>query len=195
MPDRRKIKLVQALVGSIALTLLMQVMGLVGYAQYIWMCFLPLLMFFALGADFKNIPSMVVSYAVGELWCMVNGLVAGAFSAAFGSGNMVMSNIVPTILVIFLILTTHENLLEGKPYSNISCIFMGLATSFFVEFLQQPIGYLHLLGFWCYGVVLAVALVLSGLWVCSAIFGRDRTMAALAPAPRPADGSKDQKAR
>lgn len=67
MTDRRKIKLVQELVGAIALTILMQVMAIVGYTQYIWMCFLPLLMFFALGANFRAIPSMIVSYAVGEL--------------------------------------------------------------------------------------------------------------------------------
>lgn len=181
MTDRRKIKLVQEIVGAVALTLLMQVMVLIGYPQYIWMCFLPLLMFFALGANFKVIPSMIVSYAIGELWCVINGLVAGAFAAAFGSDNPVMSNLVPTILVIFLILAVHENFLEGKPYSNIPCIFMGLATSFFVEFLQQPIGYLHLIGFWCYGIVLAVVLVVSGMAVSRAIFGRERAEAALMP--------------
>lgn len=181
MTDRRKIKLVQELVGAIALTLLMQVMAIVGYTQYIWMCFLPLLMFFALGANFRAIPSMIVSYAVGELWFLVNDLVAGAFTAAFGSGNPVMSNLVPTALVIFLILAVHENLLEGKPYSNIPCIFMGLATSFFVKFLQQPINLLHLLSFWCYGIVLAVVLVVLGMAVCRAIFGRERAEAALMP--------------
>ena len=76
MTDRNKIKLVQALVGAITLTLLMQAMGLVGFGQYTWMCFLPLLMFFAFGANFKMIPEMVISYAVGELWCVINGIVA-----------------------------------------------------------------------------------------------------------------------
>ena len=49
--------------------------------------------------------------SVGE--CVINSLVMGVFVSAFGADNMVVSNIVPTILVIFCILTTHENLLES----------------------------------------------------------------------------------
>ena len=74
MTDRRKIKLVQALTGAVVLTILMQGMTLLGMPQYTWMLFLPLLMFFALGANFKNIPSMVICYAVGELWWLHLGL-------------------------------------------------------------------------------------------------------------------------
>ena len=161
MNDRRKIKLVQALTGAVVLTILMQGMTLLGMPQYTWMLFLPLLMFFALGADFKNIPSMVICYAVGELWCVVNSLVTAGFTSAFGPTNMVMSNILPTIIV--------------------PCIFMGMATSFFTLFMQQPIGYFHLFGFWCYGIVLAVCLVGGGMLVCGAIFGKERAMAAMMP--------------
>ena len=49
--------------------------------------------------------------SVGE--CVINSLVMGVFVSAFGADNMVVSNIAPTILVIFCILTTHENLLES----------------------------------------------------------------------------------
>lgn len=181
MKDRRIIKLVQALVGAITLTLLMQLMGVFGYAQYTWMCFLPLLMFFALGADFKKLPEMIICYAIGELWCVINSVVSGAFGSIFGADNLVMSTIVPTILVIFCILTVHENLLEGMICSNIPCIFMGLATSFFVLFLQQPINYIHLFAFWLFGLVLAVCLVMSGMLVCSAVFGKERAGKALTP--------------
>lgn len=181
MKDRRIIKLVQALTGAVVLTLLMQLMGVFGYAQYTWMCFLPLLMFFAFGADFKKIPEMLISYAVGELWCVINTLVSGAFAGVFGADNLVMGTIVPTILVIFCILTTHENLLEGQICSNVPCIFMGLATSFFVLFLAQPINYGHLFAFWAFGIVLAVCLVMSGMLVCGAIFGKERTAKALTP--------------
>ncbi len=180
MADRNKVKLVQALVGAVVLTVLMQGMTLLGMLQYIWMLFLPLLMFFALGADFKKIPDMLIGYAVGELWCVINSLVSGAFGAAFGD-NPLLSQLIPTILVIFCILTVHENLFEGQVFSNIPCIFMGMATSFMMLFMQVPITYFHLFGFWCYGLVLAVCLVLSGMAVCSAIFGKERAMAALAP--------------
>lgn len=191
MTDRRKIKLVQALTGAVVLTILMQGMTLLGMPQYTWMLFLPLLMFFALGANFKNIPAMLIGYAVGELWCVVNSLVTAGFTSVFGAGNMVMSNIVPTIVVIFLILTVHENLFEGKVFSNIPCIFMGMATSFFTLFMQQPIGYFHLFGFWCYGTVLAVCLVAGGMAVCSAIFGKERAMAAMMPLPQDAPKTTD----
>lgn len=186
MTDRNKVKLVQAAVGAVALTLLMQVMGIVGFGQYTWMCFLPLLMFFAFGANFKMIPTMIISYAVGELWCIINGIVMGIFGS-FAGGNMILSMLIPTILVIFCILTVHENFFEGAIFSNVPCIFMGMATSFFITEMganTDPILFVELLGFWCYGLVLAVALVLSGMVVCSAIFGKERAMAALMPLPR-----------
>lgn len=186
MTDRNKVKLVQAAVGAVALTLLMQVMGIVGFGQYTWMCFLPLLMFFAFGANFKMIPTMIISYAVGELWCIINGIVMGIFGS-FAGGNMILSMLIPTILVIFCILTVHGNFFEGAIFSNVPCIFMGMATSFFITEMganTDPILFVELLGFWCYGLVLAVALVLSGMVVCSAIFGKERAMAALMPLPR-----------
>lgn len=185
MTDRNKIKLVQAAVGAVALTLLMQVMGIVGFGQYTWMCFLPLLMFFAFGANFKMIPTMIISYGVGELWCIINGIVMGIFGS-FAGGNMILGMLVPTILVIFCILTVHDNFFEGVIFSNVPCIFMGMATSFYITGMganTDPILFIELFGFWCYGLVLAVALVLSGMVVCGAIFGKERAMAALMPLP------------
>lgn len=182
MTDRRKIKLVQALTGAVVLTLLMQVMVLFGYSQYIWMLFLPLLLFFALGANMKLIPAMIVGYLCGVAWALVNGLVMQLFSSLSG-GNPFVGNILPTIIVIFLILTTHENLLEGTIFGNIPCIFLGLATSFFVNMMQIPITPIHLICFFLYGLLLSVALVVVGGAVCSAIFGKDRAMAALMPLP------------
>lgn len=44
---------------------------------------------------------------------VINSLVMGVFVSGFGADNMAVSNIVPTILVIFCILMTHENLLES----------------------------------------------------------------------------------
>ena len=39
------------------------------------MFFLPLLLFFALGADFKKIPAMIIGCVCGRLWSIVNALV------------------------------------------------------------------------------------------------------------------------
>ena len=181
MKERKKIRLVQAITGAVVLTLLMQVMVLVGYPQFIWMLFLPMLLFFALGADFKLIPSMIVCDICGVLWSMVNGLVMSLFGMI--SSNMFVSNLLPTILVIFLILTVHDNLLEGTFFGNIPCIFLGLSTSFFVSFMNIDITPLPLIAFFLYGIVLTVCLVLSGTLVCSAIFGKERAMKAIMPPP------------
>lgn len=181
MSERTKIKLVSEIVGAIVLTLLMQLMGVMGYGQYTWMCFLPLLMFFAFGVDFKKIPEMLLCYAIGELWCVVNSLVTGLFTMWFGADNLILSSIVPTIIVIFCILLVHENLFEGRVFSNVPCIFMGMSTSFFTLFMQQPIGYVHLFCFWAFGILLAVCLVMCGMLVCGAIFGKERASKAFMP--------------
>lgn len=181
MNERKKIRLVQAITGAIVLTLLMQVMVLAGYAQFIWMLFLPMLLFFALGADFKLIPSMIICYICGVLWSVINGYVATLFGMM--SSNMLVSNLIPTIIVIFLILTVHDNLLEGTIFGNIPCIFLGLSTSFFVSFMQIDITPFHLVAFFLYGLVLTVCLVLSGMLVCSAIFGKEKAMKAIMPPP------------
>lgn len=56
MKGRKTIKLVQAATGAVVLTLLMQLMGVFGYGQYTWMCFLPLLMFLPLGPILRRSP-------------------------------------------------------------------------------------------------------------------------------------------
>ena len=184
MTDRNKIKLVQALVGAIVLTILMQGMTLLGFQEYIWMCFLPLLMFFAFGANFKVIPSMIISYIVGEIWCIINGLISGLLTGGNPQSPMML---VATIIVIFLILTVHENFFEGAIFSNVPCIFMGMATSFFMTHMGDPLAdltvFAKLTGFWIYGIFLAVMLVVVGMAVCKAIFGEERAMAALMPLP------------
>jgi hypothetical protein len=180
MTDIRKIKMVQALTGAIILTLLMQPMALLGFAQYIWMLFLPLLLFFALGADIKKVPSMILCYICGVAWAFINGAVQGLF-ATFMSGPIL--NIIPTIIVIFLILTVHENLLANTVFGLVPALFMGMSTTFMVFMMKLKITPLHLVGFFCYGVVLAVAMVLIGMAVCSAIFGKDRAMATIVGDP------------
>lgn len=171
-----KIKMVQSLTGAVVLTLLMQVFAIVGFAQYTWMLFLPLLLFFALGADFKKIPSMIVCYVCGILWAYINGIVQGIF-ASFAPEIVV--NIVPTILIIFLVLTVHEGFLANTLFGNIPCLFLGMATTFFVFMLGVKLTPVHLVGFFLYGIVLSVVLVVSGMTVCSKIFGKEKTMKAI----------------
>lgn len=175
---KRKVRLVQAASGAVILTLMMQPMGLLGYGSYIWMLFLPLLLFFALGADFKVIPSMILSYICGIIWAFINGLVQGMFGSFMPA---TASQAAAPIIVIFLILTVHENFLAKTIVGNIPALFMGMASTFFV-FLVKPanapaITPIHLIIFYLYGILLSVVLVAGGFKICSLIFGKDKTLA------------------
>lgn len=176
MNERMKIKMVQSLTGAIVLTLLMQVFALTGFMQYMWMLFLPLLLFFALGADFKKIPSMIVCYVCGVAWAFVNGMVQDMFRS-FASEIVVA--IVPTIIIIFLVLTVHEGFLVNTLFGNIPCLFLGMATTFFVFMLGIDLTPIHLICFYLYGIFLSVVLVISGMTVCNKIFGKERTLKAI----------------
>lgn len=177
MKINRKVRLVQALYGSIILTLMMQPMGMLGYGGYIWMLFMPLLLFFAFGANFKIIPSMIVSYVCGVAWALLNGVLVGVLGGLLPE---TMVNIVAPIIVIFCILTVHENFLSKTIVGNVPALFMGLASTFF-SFLITPanapaITPVHLIGFFLYGILLSVILAGGGFAVCSMIFGKDKVI-------------------
>lgn len=171
MSTFRRAKLIQAAFGALVLTLLMQPVMLLGYAPYVWVLFLPLLLFFALRADFKAIPSMVVCFIAGQLWAVVNGIVTGALSGILGA---TIGGLLATVVVIFLMLTTHENLLARTIFSNVPALFLGMALSFFVAMIEpEPaITPFHLTGLYLYGIVLSVVLVLVGKVMCDLILGK-----------------------
>ena len=176
MSLNRKVRLVQALYGAIVLTLMMQPMGIVGYGGYIWMLFMPLLLFFAFGAQFKVIPAMIVSYICGVVWALANGILSGILGGFLSAGVV---NLAAPIIVIFCILTVHENFLAKTIVGNIPALFMGLASTFFT-FLITPsnapaITPIHLVAFFVYGILLSVILVGGGFLVCSLIFGKEKT--------------------
>lgn len=170
MKTEHKVGLVQAFTGAVVLTLLMIPMGMLGFGQFIWMLFLPLLLFFALKAQMKVIPSMIVCYICGVAWAFASGALQGLF-ATFAPQLVVET--VPTIICIFLILTIHENFLAKTIFGNIPSLFLGMATTFFVFMMGVEITPLHLIGFFIYGIVLSVVLVKGGGLVCSLVFGKE----------------------
>lgn len=185
---RRKIKLVQALFGAVILTIMMQPIAILGYSAYIWMMFMPLLLFFAFGANFKIIPSMILSYGCGIGWALVNGLFVGLLS---GFINPIAANALAPIVIIFCILTVHENFLEGTLVGNVPALFMGLASTFFTFLIQPanaaPLTPIHLIAIFVYGVVMSVVLAGGGFAVCRAIFGETETVKAFTPKEREAN--------
>lgn len=177
MSINRKVRLVQALYGSILLSLMMQPIGIIGYDGYIWMLFMPLLLFFAFGANFKVIPSMIVCYICGVAWALVNGILSGVLGGFLPSAVV---NIAAPIILIFAILTVHENFLQKTIFGNVPALFMGLASTFFT-FLIKPenapaITPIHLIGFFLYGILLSVLLAGGGFLLCSLIFGKEKTI-------------------
>lgn len=170
MSGKLKVGLVQSLAGAIILTLLMMPMGMLGFGQYIWMLFLPLLLFFAMGAQFKLIPSMIVCYICGVVWAYISGLLQSAFGAF---APQIVVETVPTIITIFLILTIHENLLANTTFGNIPSLFLGMCSTFFVFTMNIDITPFHLIGFYIYGIVLVAVLVLGGGAVCNLAFGKE----------------------
>lgn len=173
MSIKRKALLIQASFGAVILTLLMQPMGALGYGNYNWMLFVVLLLFFALGADFKKIPSMIVCYPIGILWAMLNGILIGAMQSL----PSWVSGILLTIVIIFCILTVHENLLRDTIFGNIPALFLGLAETFFVFSIKPSnapaITPFHLYGFFLYGLLMTVVLVIGGGALCNLFLGKD----------------------
>lgn len=173
-----KIRMVQALTGAVILSVLMAIPVALGFGPYVWVLFMPLILFFALGAKFRLIPGIILCYACGILWTYgfitVQGFIKGLTSAP------VFVELIPNILLVFLVLTVHENLLRKTPFGIVPAVFMGLATAFYAVFSLAPINGLHLMGFFCYGLVMTVALMVGGVAVSSLIFGKAAAMATFA---------------
>lgn len=177
MNIKNKVLLVQALFGAFILSILMSIPAALGYDAYVWMLFLPLMLFFAFGADFKRVPSMIVCYILGVGWAMINGLLMGVLIPLLGPA---LGNMIGPFIVVFLVLTIHENFLGETIFGNVPALFMGLATTFFT-FLIVPanapaITPLHLIGFYLYGTFMAVVLAGGGFKICSMIFGMETTI-------------------
>lgn len=173
MSIKKKALLIQAAFGAVVLTLLMQPMGALGFGNYNWMLFVVLLLFFAMGADFKKIPSMIVCYPIGILWAMLNGILMGVLK----DYPAWVSNIGLTVVIIFSVLTIHENLLRDTILGNIPTLFLGLAETFFIFSIQPAnavaITPFHLYGFFLYGLLMTVVLVVGGGALCNVIIGKD----------------------
>ncbi|WP_326512760.1 DUF1097 domain-containing protein [Clostridium intestinale] len=184
MSKKRKALLIQAAAGAVILTLLMQPMFMLGFEGYSWMLFLVLVLFFALGADFKKVPSMVICFTIGIGWAMLNGVLMSALSGL----PAWVSGILLTMVIIFLILTVHENLLRDTIFGCVPALFLGLSETFFLFTLQPAnapaITPIHVFVFFLYGLLMTMALVLGGGLLCNIFVGKDW--------PRYVFGNKDE---
>lgn len=104
---------------------------------------------------------------------MLNGVLIGALQGL----PPWTSGIGLTIVVIFCILTVHENLLRDTIFGNILALFLGLAETFFIFSIHPAnavaITPVHLYGFFIYGMVMSVLVVVGGGFLCNIIIGKD----------------------
>lgn len=180
MKTKHKVRLVQALYGSIILSVLMAPVGALGYGPYIWMLFLPLMLFFAFGANFKQIPSMLASYICGIGWAYFNGVISAVLGPVV---NPNLLNLLGPMIIVFGVLTVHENFLDKTIVGNVPALFMGLASTFFIFSIvpsnASPITPVHLVAFFFYGTLMSVILAGGGFAICSKIFGKEVTLKVL----------------
>mgnify|MGYP000371202123 FL=1 len=173
MSVKRKAGLIQAAFGAVVLTLLMQPFGALGFGNYNWMLFVVLILFFAMGADLKKIPSMIICYAIGILWAVLNVTLMGMMQGL----PAWIPNIALTMVIIFSVLTIHDNLLSNTIFGNIPSLFLGLAETFFIFSIKPAnapsITPIHLFGFFLYGLLMTIVLVVGGTLLCNVFLGKD----------------------
>lgn len=178
MKNVKVIRLVQSFVGAVVLAFLMLIPIALGFGPYVWVLFTPLLLFFALGAKFKLIPGIILCFACGVLWIYgfttVQSFIKGLTTSP------VVTELIPNIMLVFLVLTVHENLLRKTPFGIVPAVFLGMAITFYAIFSPATINGLHLIGLFCYGIIMTIALMLGGVLVSSLIFGKEAALAAIA---------------
>ncbi len=173
-----KFAIVNAVVGSIVLNLLISVLGVVGYGPYIWMVFPSLFIFFALGAEFRKIPGIILSAACGIVWWMIVIWISSALAPTVGPDQAMGIGV--TVSLVF-ILVIHEYLLASNKFLGTTpAVFLGFClTSFSTSVIPSNVAQLtpfHVFGLIVYGVVLTVILMLVSFNVLSLFFGKEATI-------------------
>lgn len=177
MKSVKVIRLVQSFVGAVVLAFLMLIPIALGFESYVWILFTPLLLFFALGAKFKLIPGVILCFACGVLW--IYGFMTVQSFIKSLTASPVLTELIPNIMLVFLVLTVHENLLRKTPLGIVPAVFLGMAITFYVLFSAATINGLHVIALFCYGMLMTTALMLGSLFVSSLIFGKEAAMAAI----------------
>lgn len=174
MEIRTKAGLIQAAVSAVVLAVLMQPAFILGYGDYVWLLFMALPLFFALGANVRGVWSLALCFAVGQGWALLLGFTIGALSGPLGQA---LGSITAGIVVIFPMLLVHATLLQRTFLGNVPALFTGMALTFFATNVVPPDGStftpLHVTGLFLYGLVLAVTIVVLGGRLCGVVLGKD----------------------
>lgn len=149
------------------------------YSGVFWMIFLVLIVYFALGAQKKNIPAMIVSFACGLGW----GLLSNFTAFLFIRSNHVLFAIINYFGVAGLIVFIHQFIAKGTWFGLAPCAFLGLAESIFVATcgipnssgeLMPPMtwGPIDLFIIYIIGIIMVTALAFFSDFIAKKIIGK-----------------------
>ncbi|MBV7272768.1 hypothetical protein I6U48_07525 [Clostridium sp. PL3] len=82
-----------------------------------------------------------------------------------------------TTVIIFAILAIHPIFLDKTPFGIVPCVLLGFIESLFTFLIKpsnvSPIGPIHLVAFFGYGMVLSFILAKTNELFCKLILGQD----------------------
>jgi hypothetical protein len=173
-PIKKKALMIQAIVGAILITiLLLPFQAATPYATYTWMIFIPIVIFFSLGANPKILPAMFLSFVCGTGW----GAVFFFATDVFSSLPMNLLFAILTTIIIFFILAIHPILLGKTPLAIVPCVLIGFIESLYTYLIVPAnapiISIPQLIFFFGYGVVLGGILAIVNNLLCTKLLGKD----------------------
>lgn len=137
----KKMKLIIGLLISFGGGLVIFAMGMAydlipvnPYSGVFWMIFIVLIVYFALGAQIKKIPGMIVTYICGLAWGFISNITAYMFIQS----NHLLFAVLNYFLIASLIVFIHQFVAEGTVFGVCPCAFLGLAFSIFAATCSIP---------------------------------------------------------
>lgn len=106
------------------------------YSSAFWMVFLVLVVYFALGAERRNIPKMIVCYICGLLW----GMVSNFTGYLLMQSNHLLFAFLNYFLIAGLMVFIHQFIAGKTVFGCAPAAFLGLAESIFVATCGVPDG-------------------------------------------------------
>ena len=106
------------------------------YASAFWMIFVVLVVYFALGAEKRNIPKMIVCYACGLVW----GLISNFTAFLFMQSAHLLFAFLNYFLIASLMVFIHQFIAGKTVFGCAPAAFLGLAESIFVATCGVPDG-------------------------------------------------------
>jgi len=150
------------------------------YASAFWMVFLVLVVYFALGADLKNIPKMIVTYACGLIW----GAISNFTAFLFIQSNHILFAFLNYFLIAGLMVLIHQFLAGKTVFGCAPAAFLGLAESIFASTCGVPDGMggvlppmtwgpIDLFIIYMIGIVMVTLLALASGFIVKLIVGKN----------------------